>query len=151
MLSNDQGTPPPPTPAQDDSTPLPAGWERSQTSSGQTYYIDHNTHTNQLDRPASDSNSVGPVDAENVANRDLPTGWEESHTPAGRPYFINHRTRTTTWIDPRTVREQAVDEIHGPLPSGWETRNSQVGIPYFIDHNTKTTTLVDPRSSPPQE
>lgn len=146
MTSNDQSPPLP----QDDSAPLPTGWERAQTSSGQTYYIDHNNRTNQWERPAS-ANSAGATAAQSVGNQALPTGWEQHSTPAGRAYFVNHRIRMTTWVDPRTTPEQTVDEIHGPLPNGWEMRNSQVGIPYFVDHNTRTTTWVDPRSSSPQE
>jgi E3 ubiquitin-protein ligase NEDD4 len=133
---------------QDDSTLLPVGWERAQSSPSETYYIDHNTRTNYRERPTFDSNSVAPQD---VGSQDLPVGWEHLSTPTGQAYFVNHRTRTTSWIDPRTLPEQTVDEIQGPFLNGWEMRNGRFGMPYFIDHNTRTTTWDDPRSLSFQE
>src|SRR5882762_12043626 len=34
---------------------LPAGWESAKTKKGQTYYIDHNTHTTTWSKPTGES------------------------------------------------------------------------------------------------
>jgi len=38
---------------------LPAGWEKRLTASGKTFYVDHNSHKTQWDRPTAASDSVG--------------------------------------------------------------------------------------------
>jgi CHAT domain-containing protein/tetratricopeptide (TPR) repeat protein len=71
---------------------LPPGWETKQTSTGQTYYVNHDTQTTTWIRPEQ-SEAVVP----------LPPGWERRETAAGRVYYVDHDTKKTTWIRPSAV------------------------------------------------
>jgi uncharacterized protein YbdZ (MbtH family) len=128
---------------------LPSGWERSQTSQGRTYYIDHISHITTFDAPSSASlRPIAPVTGP------LPAGWELRTNPQGCEYFIDHNTKRTSYIDPRRLTAENLQAVNhameegGPLPAGWEVLPSITsGKVYFVDHNTKTTTWDDPRRS----
>uniref|UniRef100_A0A8C5T463 WW domain-containing protein n=1 Tax=Malurus cyaneus samueli TaxID=2593467 RepID=A0A8C5T463_9PASS len=73
-----------------ESPPLPSGWEERQDILGRTYYVNHEFRRTQWKRPTVLS----------VFNLQgfLPKGWEVRHAPNGRPFFIDHNTKTTTWV-----------------------------------------------------
>lgn len=113
----------------EDSSPLPPGWEQARTSEGQVYYLNHITRTTTWEDPrkslaaqtaaqqhqsadqllSSHSVTLPPspattptkVSPPDVDLGPLPDGWEQAQTPEGEIYFINHHTRTTSWFDPR--------------------------------------------------
>ena len=154
---------------QDETGPLPRGWERRLDASGRPYYVDHNTRSTTWNRPVFSSDTASQhapsssrsqshppqpsVSSGVYADVPLPDGWEERRTPEGRPYFVDHRTRSTTWNDPRSSQvtvtaasASATANVNlGQLPSGWEMRLTSTGRVYFVDHNTRTTTWDDPR------
>ncbi|KFM74842.1 Yorkie-like protein, partial [Stegodyphus mimosarum] len=101
-----------------DSIPLPLGWERAKTATGQLYFLNHLTKTTTWEDPrkklslGSLSNSSGITCSSpstspassilNVQNLGpLPEGWDQATTAEGEVYYINHKTRTTSWYDPR--------------------------------------------------
>jgi E3 ubiquitin-protein ligase NEDD4 len=131
---------------EDQSGPLPEGWERRIDPLGRTYYVDHNTRSNTWDRPSPNQavnhpTREGETDAgaqsgnAAVVGADgdtptgdlgrLPAGWEKRYTPEGWLYYVDHNTCTTTWGDPRrrgqsaSIQKQIISQL-GPLPSGWE-------------------------------
>ncbi|XP_035230254.1 transcriptional coactivator YAP1-like [Stegodyphus dumicola] len=101
-----------------DSIPLPLGWERAKTATGQLYFLNHLTKTTTWEDPrkklslGSLSNSSGITCSSpstspassilNIQNLGpLPEGWDQATTAEGEVYYINHKTRTTSWYDPR--------------------------------------------------
>ncbi|XP_064013634.1 E3 ubiquitin-protein ligase NEDD4 isoform X2 [Pogoniulus pusillus] len=81
---------------QDESPPLPSGWEERQDILGRTYYVNHEFRRTQWKRPTAQDNvavaDIGSVqleaqhvfthrrqiseDTENLDNRDSPESWE---------------------------------------------------------------------------
>ncbi|XP_076323898.1 transcriptional coactivator YAP1-like isoform X2 [Tachypleus tridentatus] len=98
-----------------DSVPLPHGWEMAKTSSGQRYFINHETKSTTWTDPRKnlsvgsltiprDTNTLMSTSAPNLPPLNLgplPEGWEQAYTPESEVYFINHNDRTTSWFDPR--------------------------------------------------
>eukprot|EP00042_Codosiga_hollandica_P028040 m.144436 g.144436 ORF g.144436 m.144436 type:complete len:797 (-) comp52662_c0_seq1:132-2522(-) len=163
--------------AQGITTPgLPDNWEERRDDRGRVFYVDHNTHTTQWQRP-------------------MPENWEARRDPQGRWYYVDHNTRTTTWQRPtvqsmetqRQFQQQhtgdqlatrlaalnaryldptlgdssssdpatpapaaaataATADAGGPLPPGWERRTAPTGRSYFVYHPARLTQWEDPRS-----
>jgi E3 ubiquitin-protein ligase NEDD4 len=133
------------------SGPLPRGWEVRTDRRGRTYYVDHNTRSTTWDRP-----SRAQEDETNMAGSGgLPAGWEERYTVRVRAYFVDHNTRSTTWVHPSS--NQAVDHQaqegetnmadSGSLPAGWEERRAPDGQLYYVNHITGHATRVRPSSN----
>jgi len=130
--------------------PMPSGWEQSiNSTTGRTYYIDHNTQSTQWDPPTIATTATSPPAGE-VPAQQLPSGWERSiDSTTGRTYYIDHSTQSTQW-DPPTITSTATSppEGEGPaqqLPPGWDTGiNSTTGRRYYIDHNSQSTQWDSP-------
>uniref|UniRef100_A0A8C3CNE7 HECT-type E3 ubiquitin transferase n=1 Tax=Cairina moschata TaxID=8855 RepID=A0A8C3CNE7_CAIMO len=106
---------------QQESPPLPSGWEERQDILGRTYYVNHEFRRTQWKRPTAQDN-VAVADIGNMqleaqhafthrfltlvkklllpTSSGLPPGWEERQDEKGRSYYIDHNSRTTTWIKP---------------------------------------------------
>jgi len=117
--------------AEDVLGPLPPGWEKAQTPTGQIYFMNHNNKTTQWEDPrkqlyankiralsngtSSPRGAVSPVPQQppqpppaqpmvapgGQPQGPLPDGWEMKYTEAGEQYFIDHVTKKTQWQDPR--------------------------------------------------
>lgn len=86
-----------------EEAPLPRGWERAFTPSGQPYFIDHNTHlTTWLDPRTTDQQHER--DGPGFTHGPLGRQWEVKESRHGVTYFVDHSTRTTTWKDPRLMQ-----------------------------------------------
>jgi len=135
----------------DDLGPLPPGWEKATTPTGQIYFMNHITKTTQWEDPrkainnqrlkqlngtASPRSAVSPL-PQNAQGQlqlgELPHGWEQSVTEQGEVYFIHHQTKKTTWFDPRIpIASQQ------PLKHGGQ---SNEGFNQTLDHERKLIEL----------
>ncbi|XP_022247790.1 transcriptional coactivator YAP1-like isoform X3 [Limulus polyphemus] len=112
-----------------DSVPLPPGWEMAKTSSGQRYFINHETKSTTWTDPRKNlsvgsltmprnTNTLMSTSAPNLPPINLgplPEGWEQAFTPESEVYFINHNDRTTSWFDPRlTLNLGRLPLMHHP-------------------------------------
>jgi hypothetical protein len=89
-----------------DLATLPPGWSRGTTSSGQTFYIDHNSRTTSFRHPCW-------RDDKPDAKGRLPRGWEMREGEDGRCYFLDHNLHRCVWEDPRDGVERGEGEGRG--------------------------------------
>jgi E3 ubiquitin-protein ligase NEDD4 len=149
------------------ATLLP-GWSRGTTSSGRTFYIDHNSRTTSFRHPCWRDDKLD-------AKGPLPRGWEMRVGEGGEVYFLDHNLHRCVWEDPRDGVERGEgegeigvignkegevetgvggigkgdgEEGKGPLPRGWEVKSCRRSgnRVYFVNHNEKKTTWEDPRA-----
>lgn len=83
-----------------DERPLPFGWERQLSGTGQIYYINHHRQKTTWEHPLDSHAHEGGSTIE--FNHDLPPGWEKRKNAAGRIFFLDHNAGITTWVDPYT-------------------------------------------------
>lgn len=111
----------------DNLGPLPPGWEKAKTPTGQVYFMNHitkttqwedprkqqplnaslpqiNTTSSELQPPTTSPPSPSRSDSEDLGP--LPEGWEQGKTDSGEVYYINHVEKKTTWFDPRQQQPQ---------------------------------------------
>lgn len=88
------------TPADANSLPLPAGYERRVNAEGRAYFVNHYTRTTQWEDPRVQ-----------VQGNELPPGWEVRRTRDNKLYFVDHNTKTTTFRDPRIELAQEGAEM----------------------------------------
>lgn len=101
-------------------TALPPGWERKfDDTSGQPYFVDHNTFSTQCEDP-----------------RPLPEFWEQRVTQKGQAYFIDHLARKSFWEHPCATE----------LPVGWQQLYDSNDRLYYVD--TRAGTPQATRSKP---
>lgn len=144
-----------------DEDPLPAGWEMARTSTGQRYFLNHQTHTTTWEDPRKKLN--GQMSASHHATAPppphttnpstvinaktlgtLPDGWEQATTPEGEVYFINHVERTTSWFDPRIpMHLQKAAIIARQQQQGVQMLDGQVQSPLGSSHNLKDSGSTD--------
>ena len=86
-------------PNRNGDSPLPPGWERAKSVTGETYFVDHTTETAHWQHPSTASDE-GP---------DLPRGWTIESDISGQRYYVDHVNERTTYTDPR---------LSSILPSG---------------------------------
>ena len=87
-------------PADTNSLPLPAGYERRVNAEGRPYFVNHYTRNTQWEDPRVQ-----------IQGNPLPPGWEVRRTRDGKPYFVDHNTKTTTFRDPRIELAQEGAEM----------------------------------------
>ncbi|EDV19893.1 WW domain-containing oxidoreductase [Trichoplax sp. H2] len=91
LYSNDADT----TSSDADSDPeLLPGWEKSKTSTGRTFYVDHNTQTTQWEHPQRSHKKPHQ-------KIDLPFGWIQIKNENGTILYVNQRNQKKTYVDPR--------------------------------------------------
>lgn len=120
--------------AEDVLGPLPPGWEKAQTPTGQIYFMNHNNKTTQWEDPRKQlyANKI----------RALNTG-------TGSPRSAVSPVPQQPPQPPQTAQPHPMaaggPQPQGPLPDGWEMKYTEAGEQYFIDHVTKKTQWQDPR------
>ena len=85
------------------ASPLPPGWERATSDTGEACFLDHTTETAHWQHPSSGQSDDGPG---------LPRGWVSATDASGRTYYIDHVNERTTYTDPRL--ETIVAPSSGP-------------------------------------
>uniref|UniRef100_A0A8C0H5F5 E3 ubiquitin-protein ligase NEDD4 n=1 Tax=Chelonoidis abingdonii TaxID=106734 RepID=A0A8C0H5F5_CHEAB len=114
---------------QQESPPLPPGWEERQDILGRTYYVNHESRRTQWKRPTAQDN-LADVDNGNI------------HLEA--QHAFTHRRQITEEaenLDNRDSPEvKTLLSTSSGLPPGWEERQDEKGRSYYIDHNSRTTT-----------
>jgi len=85
--------------------PLPEGWEERQTSTGQSYYIDHFKQETTWADPRPNHYAAFQSFC---ATLPLPDGYEESRDLQGNIYYIDHNRKHTSWEDPRPNHYRAM-------------------------------------------
>lgn len=122
----------------DDEPPLPPGWEKAKTSTGQTYFLNHLTQTTTWVDPRKKvpSGNIAPsVNLQNLG--ELPKGWEQATTLEGEVYFINHIDRTTSWLDPRIPAHlQTPPTVNTPI-SALQSQANNVSLSRQIHQTVK--------------
>ncbi|PKU47951.1 e3 ubiquitin-protein ligase nedd4 isoform x1 [Limosa lapponica baueri] len=152
---------------QQESPPLPSGWEERQDILGRTYYVNHEFRRTQWKRPTAQDNvaaaDIGSVqleaqhafthrrqiseDTENLDSRDSPEiAMEPSQLSAAQSTSVGRQPQATSSDSSQQSSQQQPEMEQGFLPKGWEVRHAPNGRPFFIDHNTKTTTWAVPYS-----
>jgi len=114
--------------------PLPPGWEKSQTPSGQIYFLNHNTRSTQWEDPRKQLyqnkmrqlNNGGTVSPRNTVS---PVPGLQQPAPPQQPQ----------------PQHGSGHPPLGPLPEGWEVKYTEQGEQYFVDHVSKKTQWQDPR------
>jgi protein yorkie len=135
----------------DDEPPLPPGWEKAKTSTGQVYFLNHLTQTTTWEDPRkklplSSISSIAPsVNLQNLG--ELPKGWEEATTLEGEVYFINHIDRTTSWLDPRIPAHlQTPPTVSAPVVALHSQNPSQANTNASLARQIPTQTVKLPPS-----
>ncbi|CAM9261639.1 unnamed protein product [Pylaiella littoralis] len=125
--------------------PLPPGWSAKTTSSGKTYYENHDTKSTSWERPlaptaltsgpshgrassgaASPYSSVGGSSV-GGAEEPLPPGWSAKTTSSGAMYYENHITKSTTWKRPAAPATPAAAPSHDHSTTSWGSANASGG------------------------
>ncbi|XP_065333977.1 E3 ubiquitin-protein ligase Nedd-4 isoform X3 [Cloeon dipterum] len=156
-------------PNQEQSLPLPAGWEERQDANGRTYFVNHNARSTQWERPTPEGgiNTIQTNAAQHERN------MESAATEFQRRFHIsvddlesnrssgslsqgdatdsgNNEPRPRSDSEavqiPTEARLQALGLTSEGLPPGWTMQMAPNGRVFYIDHNERATTWVDPRS-----
>ncbi|XP_071965157.1 E3 ubiquitin-protein ligase NEDD4-like [Antedon mediterranea] len=131
------------SPRQEDTTPLPPGWEERTDANGRVFFLCHNTRTTQWHRPTAAAPDVPQrsgsqydrARANYQARRLLSHEDEPPADGAGETVVQGHQPHDAPFDDPL-----------GPLPAGWQMQKApSTGRWFFINHNTRKTTWDDPR------
>uniref|UniRef100_A0A8C3CPU6 HECT-type E3 ubiquitin transferase n=1 Tax=Cairina moschata TaxID=8855 RepID=A0A8C3CPU6_CAIMO len=141
---------------QQESPPLPSGWEERQDEKGRSYYIDHNSRTTTWIKPVVQvlfrmQLELGIVvltashSTVNVPGKPSGIAVEASQLSTAQSTSVARQPQATSSDLPQQSSNQQPEMEQGFLPKGWEVRHAPNGRPFFIDHNTKTTTWEDPR------
>ncbi|XP_065333980.1 E3 ubiquitin-protein ligase NEDD4 isoform X5 [Cloeon dipterum] len=137
-------------PNQEQSLPLPAGWEERQDANGRTYFVNHNARSTQWERPTPEGgiNTIQTNAAQHERN------MESAATEFQRRFHIsvddlesNRSSGSLSQVQiPTEARLQALGLTSEGLPPGWTMQMAPNGRVFYIDHNERATTWVDPRS-----
>jgi len=107
--------------AEDLMGPLPPGWEKSLTATGQVYFLNHNNKTTQWEDPrktayankmrqqqlnaaaaaaAASQEVAGQLHQVPANQLPMPDGWEMKVTEQGEKYYVDHSNKKTQWEHP---------------------------------------------------
>ncbi|KAG1659665.1 Membrane-associated guanylate kinase, WW and PDZ domain-containing protein 2 [Nymphon striatum] len=102
--------------------PLPDGWEKAYTETGEPYFIDHAAGTSHWLDPRLAR--VQKKAIEECEDDELPYGWEKIDDPHYGTYYIDHVNRRTQYENPvllargnmGDLNKQSSDSGNGTLP-----------------------------------
>jgi len=126
--------------------PLPPGWEKAQTPTGQIYFMNHNNKTTQWEDPRKQlyANKIRALNAGTSSPRGaVSPGPQQPQVQLG-PGGPQPGPQSAPQSAPQSG-PQSGPQPQGPLPDGWEMKYTEAGEQYFIDHVTKKTQWQDPR------
>merc|ERR1719471_1967291 len=126
--------------AEDVLGPLPPGWEKAQTPTGQIYFMNHNNKTTQWEDPRKQ------LYANKIRALNTGTGSPRSAvSPVPQQAQVQPGQMVPGPQPGPQTGPQSGPQPQGPLPDGWEMKYTEAGEQYFIDHVTKKTQWQDPR------
>uniref|UniRef100_A0A452HG50 HECT-type E3 ubiquitin transferase n=1 Tax=Gopherus agassizii TaxID=38772 RepID=A0A452HG50_9SAUR len=131
---------------QQESPPLPPGWEERQDILGRTYYVNHESRRTQWKRPTAHWEVITEDEATMYSNQNLQTLLPQSSSDMQSHLAEELNIRLTISGSPATGQSTSCSLLSASsgLPPGWEERQDEKGRSYYIDHNSRTTTWVKP-------
>ncbi|CAM1323211.1 Uncharacterised protein g8324 [Pycnogonum litorale] len=101
---NESGTP--------ELGPLPDGWEKAYTETGEPYFIDHAAGTSHWLDPRLAR--VQKKAIEECDDDELPYGWEKIDDPHYGTYYIDHVNRRTQYENPVLIAKRTQGDVNKP-------------------------------------